>query len=148
MVGTVNPFVYRVRPCVPDQGKRKPATVHVVRLRRFANAPLGTQADATAIEWAALHDYPDNLVQQLLDHKMDGSTFREKVCWLGFDKTHYSWESLASLAEDVPDLVEEYLYSKMADRRCVDTSEDSERTIRAVRGRESTHNHKLNKGSS
>ena len=117
-VGTVNPFVYRVRPCVPDQGKRKPATVHVVRMRRFANAPLGTHADATAIERAALHDYPNNLVQQLLDHKMDGSTFTVKVRWLGFDKTHDSWEPLANLAEDVSDLVEEYLYSKRADRRC------------------------------
>ena len=118
VVGAVNPFVYRVRPCVPDQGKRKPATVHVVRMRRFANAPLGAQADATAIERAALHDYPNNFVQQLLDHKMDGSTFKMKVRWLGFDRTHDSWEPLASLAEDVPDLVEEYLYSKRADRRC------------------------------
>ena len=71
VVGTVNPFVYEVRPCVPEQGKRKPATVHVVRIRRFANGPLGGPADARAIEQAALHDYPDNIVQALLEHKQE-----------------------------------------------------------------------------
>ena len=30
IVRTVNTFVYEVRPCVAEQGKRKPAKVHVV----------------------------------------------------------------------------------------------------------------------
>ena len=118
VVGAVNPFVYEVRPCVPEQGKRKPAVVHVVRMRRFANAPLGTPADAREIEKAALHDYPNNFVQQLLDHRMDNDGLKIKVRWLGFDATHDSWEPLAGLAQDVPELVEEYLYAKRGDRRC------------------------------
>ena len=118
MVGAVNPFVYEVRPCVPEQGKRKPAVVHVVRMRRFANAPLGAPADAREIEKAALHDYPNNFVQQLLDHRMDNDGLKIKVRWLGFDATHDSWEPLSTLVQDVPELVEEYLYSKRADRRC------------------------------
>ena len=99
VVGAVNPFVYEVRPCVPEQGKRKPAVVHVVRMRRFANAPLGTPADAREIE---RHDYPNNFVQQLLDHRMDNDGLKIKVRWLGFDATHDSWEPLAGLAQDVP----------------------------------------------
>ena len=79
ITGTENPFVYVVRPCVPDQGKRAPMRVHVVCMRRFANAPLGTPADARAIEQAALHDYPDNRVQSLLAHRMEGGSLRIKV---------------------------------------------------------------------
>ena len=56
VVGAVNSFVCEVQP---GQGKRKPAVVHVVRMRQFANARLGTPGNATAIELAALHDYPE-----------------------------------------------------------------------------------------
>ena len=101
-----------------EQGRRKPAKVHVVRMRRFANAPLGTPADAAAIEKAAIHDFPDNIVQRLLDHRQDPDGFKIKVRWLGFDATHDTWEPVANLATDAPDLVEEYLYGKRADRRC------------------------------
>ena len=40
-----------------------------------------------------------------------------RVRWLGFDEAHDTWEPIANLAEDVPDMVEEYLYSKRNDRR-------------------------------
>ena len=118
IVHTVNAFVYEVRPCVPEQGKRKPMKVHVVRMRRFANAPLGTPADAAAIEKAALHDYPNNIVQKLLDHRQDDDGFKIRVRWLGFDRTHDTWEPINKLAADVPDLVEKYLYAKRGERRC------------------------------
>ena len=118
VTGTENPFVYVVRPCVPDQGKRAPMRVHVVRMRRFANAPLGTPADARAIEQAALHDYPDNRVQSLLAHRMEGGSLRIKVRWLGFDRTHDSWEPVQNLVEDVPNRVEAYLYEHRGDAVC------------------------------
>ena len=114
----VNPFVFQVRPCVPDQGKRKPMLVHVVRMRRFANAPLSTPADAAAIERAALHDYPDNIVQKLLEHKRDRDGVRVRVRWLGFDRVHDTWEPLTQLVEDVPELVEAYLYEHREDALC------------------------------
>ena len=70
------------------------------------------------MEKAALHDYPENPVQQLMDHRMENDGIRVRVRWLVFDTTHHTWEPLSALAEDVPELVEEYLYSKKGDRRC------------------------------
>ena len=118
VVRPVNKFVYEVRPCVPDQGRRAPQKVHVVRMRRFANAALGTPADARQIEKAALTDYPDNLVQRLCEHRMSGRGLEVRVRWLGFDVTHDSWEPIAGLAEDVPEMLEEFLYKHRADARC------------------------------
>ena len=76
---TVNPFVFETRPCVVDQGKRKPQLVHVVRMRRFANAPLRTAADTVAIEKAAIHDFPDNIPQKLLAHKREAGGMHLRV---------------------------------------------------------------------
>ena len=118
VVRSVNKFVYLVRPCVPEQGKRKPQRVHVVRMRRFANAALGTQADAQQIEQAALQDFPDNIPERLCEHKVEEQGLVIRVRWLGFDATHDSWEALAQLAEDVPEMVEAYLYKRRAEPRC------------------------------
>ena len=118
IVGTINAFVYEVRPCVPDQGNRRPKRVHVVRMRRFANAPLGTPADRAEIERAALHDYPDNIVKRLVAFRADRDGLKIRVRWLGFDSAHDTWEPIANLATDVPDLLEAFLYSKRADARC------------------------------
>ena len=89
-----------------------------MRMRRFANGPLGTEADRRAIEQAALHDYPDNVVGRLVAHKMTDKGLTIRVRWLGFDHAHDTWEPLANLAEDVPELVEQFLYKHRADRRC------------------------------
>ena len=118
VVTAVSNFVYKVRPCVADNGNRKPITAHVVRLRRFANAPLGTPADREAIQKAALHDYPDNVVKRLVTHRMTAAGMQLKVRWLGFDHAHDTWEPVENLAEDVPDLVETFLYKNRQDRRC------------------------------
>ena len=109
VIGTVNSFVYLVRPKVPDQGKRRPMKVHVVRMRRFSNAALATPADAVAIERAALQDYPDNGVERILADRLDADGLKLKIRWLGFDSTHDSHEPIANLAEDVPEQVEAYL---------------------------------------
>ena len=114
----INAFVYEVRPCVADQGSRRPMKVHVVRMRRFANGALGTPADAAAIEKAARHDFPDNVVKRLLAHRMTGRGMEINVRWLGFDEAHDTWEPATTLAEDVPELVEAFLYAKRADKRC------------------------------
>ena len=118
VTSTVNSFVYKVRPCVPDQGNRRPMRVHVVRMRRFSNAPLGTPADAAAIEKAAMHDYPDNVVQRFLDRRVERGVLQLRVRWLGFDRTHDTWEPIGTLAEDVPELVQGYLAGNSVDARC------------------------------
>ena len=115
---TINPFVFEVRPCVAEQGKRKPQRVHVVRMRRFANAPLGTPADAAAIEQAARRDFPDNIPDRLLAHRRDADGMKIQVRWLGFDRTHDTWEPVSNLAEDVPEMLESYLYEQRADAQC------------------------------
>ena len=44
--------------------------------------------------------------------------FRIRVRWLGFDSAHDTWEPIAQLSTDAPDLVEQYLYAHRADRQC------------------------------
>ena len=63
-------------------------------------------------------DFPANIVQRLCEHKMTDAGLTIRVRWLGFDATHDTWEPLDKLAEDVPELVEPFLYSKRADPRC------------------------------
>ena len=87
-------------------------------MRRFANAPLSTPADIAAIEKAALHDYPDNIVQKLMEHKRERDGMHLRVRWLGFDRAHDTWEPLAQLAEDVPEMVEAYLYEHRGEAQC------------------------------
>ena len=72
-------------------------------------APLGTPADAVAIERAALKDYPNNVVDKLLHHRMDVDGMKVKVRWLGFDVAHDTYEPLTNLAEDVSEQVEDFL---------------------------------------
>ena len=110
VVDAVSPFVFETEPMLPVRGRQRRETVHIVRIRHFSNALLGTPADARAIEQAALHDYPDNVVQRILGHTTDNhGVMRLTVRWLGYDAAHDSHEPIANLVEDVPDLVQQYL---------------------------------------
>ena len=111
VIAAVNKFCYRVRPIVPPPQKRKVITVHIVRIRRFSNAALGTPADRQHIEESAVRDFPDNFVNKFAGHRRNPTTNRIelKVRWLGFDKAGDTWEAIAELAESVPDMVEDYL---------------------------------------
>ena len=110
VVNAVSKFVYETEPMLAHKGRQRREIVHIVRIRRFSNGLLGSPADARAIEQAALHDYPDNVVQRFLEHKTDDSgTFRLKVRWLGYDSAHDSFEPIANMVEDVPNRVQEYL---------------------------------------
>ena len=42
-----------------------------------------------------------------------------RVRWLRYDSSHDTWEPVANLAEDVPELVEEYLRGKAHEPQCV-----------------------------
>ena len=110
VVNAVNKFVYETEPMLAQRGRQRREIVHIVRIRRFSNGLLGTPADARAIEQAALHDYPDNVVQRFLGHKTDAKgIFRLKVRWLGYDSAHDSDEPITNMVQDVPNLVQEYL---------------------------------------
>ena len=111
VIDTVNKYCYRVRPIVPPPQKRKTITAHIVRIRRFSNAALGTDADRRRIEESAVKDFPDNFVHKFVGHRRNPTTNRVelKVRWLGFDAAGDTWESIAELADSVPDMVEDYL---------------------------------------
>ena len=111
MVAAVNKFCYRVRPLLPAPQRRPTITAHIVRIRRFSNAALGTEADRRQMEESAVRDFPDNFVQRFVDHRRNPTTHRVelKVRWLGFDAAGDTWETVASLAQSCPDIVEAYL---------------------------------------
>ena len=111
VVAAVNKFCYRVRPVVPPPQKRKTITVHIVRIRRFSNAALSTDADRRRIEESAVKDFPDNFVSKFVGHRRNPNTNRIelKVRWLGFDAAGDTWEAIAELVESVPEMVEDYL---------------------------------------
>ena len=111
VIAAVNKYCYKVKPIVPPPQKRKTITAHIVRIRRFSNAALGTAADRQRIEESAVRDFPDNFVQKLVAHRRNPTSNRVelKVRWLGFDAAGDTWKSIAELAESVPDMVEDYL---------------------------------------
>jgi hypothetical protein len=110
VVGAVSPYVFETEPMLPVRGRQRRETVHIVRIRRFSTALLGQPADARAVEQAALHDYPDNVVQRIVGHLVDDhGVMCLTVRWLGYDAAHDSPEPIANLVEDVPDIVQQYL---------------------------------------
>ena len=77
---------------------------------RFADGLLGTPADRARIEREALTDYPDNVVKRFVAHHTDAAgQLMVKVRWLGYDHAHDTEEPAHQLAEDVSQLLEEYL---------------------------------------
>ena len=110
MVDSVNNFVYRVRPAAAVHANRDPITAHIVRIRRFSNAALGTDADTRAIEQAAIRDFPDCFPQAFHTHRHEANRgICLRVRWLGFDRAMDTWEPIANLAQSHPDMVEDYL---------------------------------------
>ena len=111
VIAAVSKYCYVVEPIVPAPQKRPRKTVHIVRIRRFSNGALGTEADRTAIEQAAIRDFPDNFVARFVTHRQNPDTHRVeiKVRWLGFDAAGDTWEEVSDLVTTVPDMVEAYL---------------------------------------
>ena len=111
VVETVNEFCYRVRPVLPPPQRRPSITAHIVRIRRFSNAQLGTEADRRRIEESAVRDFPDNFVQRFRGHRRNDATHRVElqVRWLGFDLAGDTWEPVNELVKTCPDMVEAYL---------------------------------------
>ena len=111
VTATVNKYCYRVRPLLPPPQKRPTITAHIVRIRRFSNAALGTAADRRRMEESAVRDFPDNFVHRFLGFRRNpvGHQVELRVRWLGFDAAGDTWEPVASLVASCPDLVEAYI---------------------------------------
>ena len=121
VLSAISPFVYSVKPALLIDNKRKPKTVHIVRIRRFSAGALATPADRQAIEQAALQDYPDNIVEKFVGHSFDDSPakkLRITVRWLGYDSAHDTEEPADQLMEDVPEMVETYLRANAHESEC------------------------------
>ncbi len=111
VTATVNKFCYVVRPIVPAPQRRKTITAHIVRIRRFSNAALGTQADRRRIEESAMRDFPANYVSRFTGMRRNPTNHQMelRVRWLGFDAAGDTWERVAELVTSVPEDVEAYL---------------------------------------
>jgi hypothetical protein len=107
----INEYVYVVRPIVPPPQRRRTIKAHIVRIRRFSNAALGTPADRERIEASAVNDYPANFVHRLVDHRINTNTNRLeiRVRWLGFDRAGDTWQQATRLATEIPEMLEDYL---------------------------------------
>ena len=105
----INQYVFAVEPVLPAPQRRKTILAHIVRIRRFSNAALGTAADREQIEAAALNDFPAHFVQRIITHRMNNITLQLLVRWLGFDRAGDTWQDAADIAASVPDIVEDYL---------------------------------------
>ena len=110
ITNAISPHVYEAEPMLPVRGRRRRIIAHIVRIRRFASGLLGTPADRNRIEREALTDYPDNVVKRFVGHRVaaDGQLLIT-VRWLGYDQAHDTPEPAHQLAQDVPNLLEEYL---------------------------------------
>ena len=113
------PFVWLVEPLGAPPGT-KPIQAHVVRIRRFSNAALATDADAKQLLASARKDFPLDFIQKIIGHRKDDktATFLLKVRWVGWGSTGDTWEPIHTLAEDDPHRVEEYLTAHRADDDC------------------------------
>ena len=113
VTGAINQYVFEVRPIVPPPHRRRTMKVHIVRIRRFSNAALGTRADRERIEQSAIDDFPANFVHRIIAHRDNPSNGRLelRVRWLGFDRAGDTWQRADHLAAEVPDRVEDYLRS-------------------------------------
>ena len=113
VTGAINQYVFEVRPIVPPPHRRRTMKVHIVRIRRFSNAALGTRADRERIEQSAIDDFPANFVHRIIAHRANPTNGRLelRVRWLGFDRAGDTWQRADRLAAEVPDRVEDYLRS-------------------------------------
>ena len=115
VIDTVSDFVYTCKPI--SKRKLKPRNVHITRLRRFAGKNLQiTEQIQAAID----RDFPDNEVQQIIDHKTnkaDGE-LHLLVQWLGFTKAERTWEPARSLHEYVPGHVRAYTHDHKQHAGC------------------------------
>ena len=119
VIGAVNAFAFETRPLGAKAGTR-PLIAHIVRIRRFSNAALGTEADRQALLDAARRDFPQNFVKSIVGHRVDQAhgVFTLKVRWLGWGPQEDTYEPIHTLAADAPHFVEDYLSQHREDETC------------------------------
>ena len=120
MIGAVNAFVWITEPlgALPSC---KPKHVHIARIRRFSNGLLATDIDNARLVAAAQRDYPQNFVKSLRAHRTMDGALQVKVRWMGWTPAHDTWEPVHTLAEDVPERLQQYLRAHANDAVCKTT---------------------------
>jgi transposase InsO family protein len=109
----------RVVGFIPDSGHlvyavqnlrdKSVSNVHARRLKFYCDGDLNlTVALRDVINVAASHDR--YYVDQLLDHRKEDGEWMFQVQWLGFEAQDSTWESAATLMEDVPAIVRRYIH--------------------------------------
>ena len=78
VLSAISPFIDSVNPVLLVDNKRKPKTVHIVRIRRFSAGALVTPTDREAIEQAVLKDYQDNVVEKFVGHSFENSPAKKQ----------------------------------------------------------------------
>ena len=109
VIDAINQYVFVVQPVVPPPQRRRTITAHIVRIRRFSNARLGTAADRRQIEQSAINDYPNNIVDRIIGHRMHNNRLELRVRWQGFDRAGDTWQEAVEISTFVPARVEDYL---------------------------------------
>lgn len=101
-----SPWVYEVEDLV--HGRRK--EVHATRLKFYQDKDLGVTEE---LRVQAAHSERINEVNKFTGLRFDeeAKTWFIQVIWRGFEPADATWEPLAIIAEDVPELVQQYLAS-------------------------------------
>jgi hypothetical protein len=113
VIGTTGPLVFQIE----DLLTKKQLEAHATRLRYYSDAKLNVdECIIDALTTQALYEF---FVSKILSHRFDKSalTFEFEVKWSGFSELEASWEPLANLVVDVPDLLVEYASALIGSER-------------------------------
>jgi hypothetical protein len=105
IVDTLSDHVYEVQ----DLGSRIFTPVHCTRLRYYLDPSLDITAD---LRDQIAHNNQGYDVQVLKYMRYDSSTqqYQILVSWLGFEPTDQTWKPIATIHEDVPELLRVFLF--------------------------------------
>ena len=86
-----------------DEGKTR-KEVHVSRIKKYADSDLRVSAE---LRLSAEYDQVA-CVSSIVAHRVETQEFQLKVRWQGFEEADDTWEPIAQLLEDVPEIVRKY----------------------------------------
>ena len=105
IVGTVHERVYLVRRLGADSGRDE--RVHVRRLRRYADQYINVTEELIT---QAHFDDDEFVVGGIQGWKPDDEDgVRLKIKWVGYGPDWCTWEPIASLFQDIPHMVRNYV---------------------------------------
>ena len=103
---SINQVVYEVKSLKNGTTEQ----VHAVILLPYRDDLRGTPASDKIIEHATHTEASYDMIEEILDIGEEDRVLWLRLKWLGLpDKKDYTWQTLAILMEDVPDMVIQYL---------------------------------------